>query len=99
MLRPCKVTPIGSVCCWSHSRRSHAWRTRCLGTRSDPPRELVLDIDSTDDPTHGQQELSFFNGHYDEHMFHPLLVFTDGYLLGARLRPGNVGGATHLRPL
>ena len=43
--------------------------------------------------------LSFFNGHYDEHMFHPLLVFADGYLLGARLRPGDVGGATHLRPL
>src|SRR5262245_60674029 len=32
-------------------------------------------------------------------MFHPLLVFADGYLLGARLRPGDVGGATHLRPL
>src|SRR5262249_14992862 len=42
--------------------------------------------------------LSFFNGHYDEHMFHPLLVFADGYLLGARLRPGDVGGATDLRP-
>ena len=49
--------------------------------------------------TYDQQALSFFNGHYDEHMFHPLLVFADGYLLGARLRPGDVGGATHLRPL
>src|SRR5437016_10343086 len=43
--------------------------------------------------------ICFFNAHYDEHMFHPLLVFADGYLLGARLRPGDVGGATHLRPL
>jgi len=75
------------------------WFTRHAIARRDPPRELVLDVDSTDDPTHGQQVLSFFNGHYDEHMFHPLLVFADGYLLGARLRPGNVGGATHLRPL
>ena len=75
------------------------WFTRHAITRHDPPCELVLDVDSTDDPTHGQQELSFFNGHYDEHMFHPLLVFADGYLLGARLRPGNVGGATYLRPL
>lgn len=62
------------------------------------PGEIVLDLDSTDDPTHGQQQLSFFNGHYDQHMYHPLLVFADGYLLGARLRPGDVGGATHVRP-
>jgi len=81
------------------SRVLRQWFTRYAVVHHDPPRELVLDVDSTDDPTHGQQELSFFNGHYDEHMFHPLLVFADGYLLGARLRPGNVGGATHLRPL
>jgi hypothetical protein len=64
-------------------------------------RELVLDVDSTDDPTHGQQVLSFFNGHYDEHMYHPLLVFEaeTGHLLAARLRPGNEGGATRLLPL
>ena len=33
---------------------------------------VVLDIDSTDDPTHGRQQLSFFHGFYDQHMFHPL---------------------------
>lgn len=75
------------------------WFTRHAVSRHAAPAELILDVDSTDDPTHGQQALSFFNGHYDEHMYHPLLVFADGYLLGARLRPGNVGGATHLRPL
>jgi hypothetical protein len=75
------------------------WFTRHAVSRRDPPAELILDVDSTDDPTHGQQQLSFFNGHYDQHMYHPLLVFADGYLLGARLRPGDVGGATHLRPL
>jgi hypothetical protein len=75
------------------------WFTRHAVSRREPPAELILDVDSTDDPTHGQQALSFFNGHYDEHMYHPLLVFAEGYLLGARLRPGNVGGATHLRPL
>ncbi len=75
------------------------WFTRHAVARRVPPAELILDIDSTDDPTHGQQQLSFFNGHYDQHMYHPLLVFADGYLLGARLRPGDVGGATHLRPL
>ena len=81
------------------SRVLHHWFTRHAVARHQPPAELILDVDSTDDPTHGQQSLSFFNGHYDEHMYHPLLVFADGYLLGARLRAGNVGGATQLQPL
>ena len=70
-------------------------------THVAPPAEVILDVDSTDDPTHGAQQLSFFNGHYDEHMYHPLLVFegTSGVLLGSRLRAGNEGGATRLRPL
>lgn len=51
---------------------------------------VILDIDSTDDPTHGQQQLSFFHGFYDQYMFHPLLVFDgDGQLVTAVLRPGN----------
>ena len=33
--------------------------------------EILLDIDSTDDPTHGQQQLSFFNGAYDQHSITP----------------------------
>jgi hypothetical protein len=37
--------------------------------------EILLDVDSTDDPTYGQQLLSFFNGGYDQHMYHPLLIF------------------------
>ena len=37
--------------------------------------EIILDMDSTEDPTHGQQQLSFYNGHYDSHMYHPLLIF------------------------
>ena len=35
----------------------------------------MLDLDSTDDPTHGQQQLSFFNGAYDQHLYHPMLIF------------------------
>jgi hypothetical protein len=54
-------------------------------------RKLVLlDIDGTDDPTHGQQQLTFFHGYYDHYMYHPLLVFDDdGALVTALLRPGN----------
>jgi hypothetical protein len=51
----------------------------------------VLDIDTTDDPTHGEQQLSFFHGYYDHHMYHPLLIFDGaGQLVSVLLRPGNV---------
>jgi hypothetical protein len=56
------------------------------------PRRIILDLDSTDDPTHGQQEFSFFHGYYDQYMYLPLLCFDGetGELLAIRLRPGNV---------
>jgi hypothetical protein len=52
---------------------------------------VILDIDTTDDPVHGHQQLSFFHGYYDQHMRHPLLLFdgVTGELIAARLRPGN----------
>ena len=63
--------------------------------------EIILDLDSTSDPTHGQQQLTFYNGHYDTYMYHPLLIFegTTGVLLASCLRPGNVGGIRQLLPL
>jgi hypothetical protein len=66
---------------------------------------VVLDIDSTDDPTYGAQQLSFFHGYYDQHMYHPLLVFDGetGELISLRLRAGNAhasrGAAGLLRRL
>jgi hypothetical protein len=60
------------------------------------PKEIILDLDTTDDPTHGAQQLAFFNGYYDTHMYHPLL-FSDGHrgtLITAVLRPGNAGNGT-----
>ena len=66
--------------------------------RSRPARRIVLDVDATDDETHGHQQLAFFHGYYDEHCYLPLLVFAqvDGTgeqeLIGALLRPGNVHG-------
>ncbi len=53
-------------------------------------RRVILDIDSTDDPCHGQQQLALFNGFYDQYMYLPLLVF-DGErrdLLSVTLRDG-----------
>ena len=71
------------------------------GRRHDSREELILDIDSTEDRTHGQQELTFFNGHYDSYMYHPIFIFEggSGMLLASRLRPGNVAGIRQLLAL
>jgi hypothetical protein len=62
-----------------------------LATHPNPRKVVVVDLDGTDDPTHGRQQLSFFHGYYGEHMYHPLFVFDgqDGFPLAAVLRPGN----------
>lgn len=56
------------------------------------PTHLVLDLDGTDDPTHGAQEGTAYHGYYGQHMYHPLLVFdgTTDQLITAVLRPGTV---------
>ena len=59
------------------------------------PRRLLLDLDGTDDPTHGDQEGAAYHGYYGQHMYFPLLIF-DGdtnQLVTAVLRPGNVHGS------
>lgn len=58
--------------------------------RDGIPAHLVLDLDSTDDPTHGEQEGSAYHGYYRQHMYHPLLVFDgeSGQFITAILRPG-----------
>jgi hypothetical protein len=48
-----------------------------LKTHPGPRKVIVLDMDATDDPTHGRQQLSFFHGYYEEHMYHPLLYLED----------------------
>jgi len=61
-------------------------------------RRIKIDFDPTDDPTHGQQQLSFFNGHYDSWCYLPLMGFIsfddepEQYLVASVLRPGNVHG-------
>ncbi len=55
------------------------------------PERVLLDLDSADDPTHGEQGGSRYRGYYKTHMYHPLLVFDGetGQLVTAVLRPGN----------
>jgi hypothetical protein len=77
------------------------WFVRICGKQVRKRGEILLDVDSTDDPTHGQQQLSFFNGGYDQHMYHPLLIFErhSGCLLAARLRQGRAASNARIIPL
>lgn len=61
-----------------------------LRAHSEAPDRIILDFDATDDPLHGGQEGSFFNGYYDCYCYMPLYVFCDDHLLCARLRPSNI---------
>jgi hypothetical protein len=73
--------------------RRHAKRRRHRTYR------VTIDLDPTDDPTHGAQQLSFFNGHYDSWCYLPVMGFVsfndeaEQYLCAAVLRPGNVTAA------
>jgi Transposase DDE domain group 1 len=57
------------------------------------PFKLVIDIDGTCDPTHGAQQLSFFNGFYGTSCFYPLFLFIGDFPIGAILRAGIAGPA------
>jgi hypothetical protein len=71
---------------------SGKWIDSVHGRR--PPRGILLDMDSSVSPTHGEQENSVWNGHYDCTCYHPLFVFNQfGDLERCALRPGNVHSA------
>jgi Transposase DDE domain group 1 len=53
------------------------------------PAQIVLDLDVTDTPLHGEQEGRFFHGYYNHYCYLPLYIFCGGHLLCARLRPSN----------
>ena len=60
----------------------------------DESERVVLDMDSTESPVHGQQEGSSYNGHFESVCYHPLLLFNQhGDCLAAKLRAGNVSSA------
>ena len=60
----------------------------------DESERVVLDMDSTESPVHGQQEGSAYNGHFESVCYHPLLLFNQhGDCLAAKLRSGNVHSA------
>ncbi len=72
-----------------------------LEAHATPPSEIVLDLDATDDPLHGNQEGRFFHGYYGCDCYLPLYIFSGDHLLCARLRPSNIdasaGGVEELQ--
>jgi hypothetical protein len=61
------------------------------------PAQIILDLDATDDPVHGEQEGRFFHGYYGGYCYLPLYVFCGRHLLAAKLRPANIDGSAGAR--
>jgi hypothetical protein len=64
-----------------------------LEAHEEAPRQIILDLDATDDPLYGKQEGRFFHGYYGHYCYLPLYIFCGEFLLCARLRPSNIDGA------
>jgi hypothetical protein len=64
-----------------------------LESHSAAPEEIVLDVDATDFPLHGEQEGRFFHGYYDCYCYLPLYIFCGEQILCARLRQSNSDAA------
>ncbi len=60
--------------------------TLFLDSHEKPPKEIILDLDATDDPLHGSQEGRFFHGYYKCYCYLPLYIFCGEQLLCSRLR-------------
>lgn len=60
-----------------------------IESQAKAPKEIVLDVDTTDLPLHGEQEGRFFHGYYDSYCYLPLYIFCGEHVLCARLRPAD----------
>jgi hypothetical protein len=69
------------------------WVDVYLDAHRQAPKQIILDLDATDDPLHGHQEGRFFHGYYDGYCYLPLYIFAGEHLLCAKLRRANIDGA------
>src|SRR6476660_10496327 len=71
-------------------RLTQAFVDHFIASYPEPPSAIVLDLDHSEDPTHGQQEFAFYNHYYKNHCYLPLFIFegTSHALVTAYLRPG-----------
>ena len=65
-----------------------------LRAHQEAPKEIILDLDATDDPLHGKQEGRFFHGYYGHYCYLPLYIFCGEFLLCARLRSSNIDASS-----
>jgi hypothetical protein len=68
-----------------------------LEAHAKAPKQIILDLDATDDPIHGHQEGRFFHGYYDCYCYLPLYIFCGPHLLVSKLRRSNIDGAAGAR--
>jgi hypothetical protein len=73
-----------------------AMAQRVISALPASTRRVIIDVDPTEDPCHGQQQLEFFNGHYGSHCYLPVMIHITGdygrqRIIGSVLRPGNAG--------
>jgi hypothetical protein len=64
-----------------------------LEAHKKPPKQIILDLDATDDPLHGHQEGRFFHAYYNWYCYLPLYIFCGRHLLAAKLRRSNADAA------
>ena len=85
----------------NRATRAQAWAlhevlaAQFIASHKTAPTELVLDIDASDVPLHGNQELSQFHAYYDHRCYLPLYVFCAQAMLACVLRPSKIDGAKH----
>lgn len=73
-----------------HGRIDQFFVETFLNQTAQPPEEIILDLDATDDPVHGHQLGRFFHGYYNGYCFLPLYVFCGEHLLCGKLRPADI---------
>ncbi len=81
----------------SLARMSAVLVDQFIASHREPPKEIILDFDATDDRIHGDQEGSFFHAFYYHYCYLPLYVFCGDQLLCAYLRPSKIDAAKHSR--
>jgi len=79
-----------SLSCKDIYRLARAFVEGFIASYAQAPSIIVLDMDHSEDRTHGQQQLAFYNHHYQSHCYLPLFLFEglSGKLITAVLRPG-----------
>jgi hypothetical protein len=78
---------------WDGAKIEKLFVDLLLEAHQHPPKQIILDLDATDDPLHGHQEGRFFHGYYDCYCYLPLNIFSGRHLLAAKLRRADIDAA------